>query len=396
VPLTGVNDEEYVAVIEQALAAVGPDDSTTRARLLALLAVEVTWDDPSGRRFELAEEAVAVARRLGDDACLFDVLAARQLSCWIPENIPTLLAEQPHLLALAAAGGDPQHQFLVRIWANIHLRDVGEMARADEMLAEAERLLTQVDVPTNRWVHAIQRCSQLCITGSAVEFEAAALEALALGQADDQPDAMLWFAPQLFVARSETGRLDEVLPLIRQQLEDNPGLPTWRTALCFSLTELGELDEATQLLTEMLAVDDPLPRDFVWLYGHCNLGYAASVVGTPAQAAQQYERLAPYAGRFPSIGLTVGRAVDHVLATLAARAGWPDRAEAHFADAARLHTSIGARSWLSRTHLEWGRFLLDQGETERAREFLVQAREMATEMGTVSVTAAATTLLQGD
>jgi tetratricopeptide (TPR) repeat protein len=391
--LTGVNDAEYVAVIEQALAAVGPEDSVVRARLLALLAVELTWEDRTGRRFEMADEAVAMARRVGDDACLLDVRMARVLSCWIPENVPALVADQPDLLALAVANGDPQSQFYVNIWASIHLREVGEMARANEALDEAERLLAQVDLPTNRWVLAIQRCSGVCITGSGDELEAAALHALELGQAADQPDALLWFAPQLFVARLSTGRIAEVLPLIRQQLEENPGLPTWRTALCLSLTEAGELDEAAELLTDLLAVDDPLPHDFVWLYGHCNIGIAASAVGTPEQAARQYERLAPYAGRFPSIGLAVHWSVDHVLATLAARAGWADRAEGHFADAVRLHEAVGARCGLARARVDWARFLLDQGEPERARELLVQALDLATEMGMTAVTARATALL---
>jgi hypothetical protein len=305
------------------------------------------------------------------------------------------VAELPGLLALAERGGDPQSLLNSHVWAIMHLRDLGDVARGDELMANVETLLAEVDMPTNRWLVAIHRCARLSISGTGDEIELAALEAFQLGEAASQPDALQWFAPQLFTARFEQGRMAEVIPLIRTQLAENPNLPTWSAALAGALVEVGELDEAAETVTALLGGDDPFHHDFTWLFGHCFAGLATSVVGTPEQAALQYERIAPYAGRFPCIGLVVHRAVDHILAVLAARAGWPYRAEAHFADAARWHESLGADGWLARTRLEWGRFLLDQGEPERARDLLVQARDVATERGMAGVAGAATSLLDG-
>ena len=66
-------DPDRLAVLEAALAAVGPADSTTRARLLACLAEEIDPRDAI-RRCELAGEAIDMARRTGDDATLLAVL----------------------------------------------------------------------------------------------------------------------------------------------------------------------------------------------------------------------------------------------------------------------------------------------------------------------------------
>ena len=78
------------------------------------------------------------------------------------------------------------------------------------------------------------------------------------------------------------------------------------------------------------------------------------------------------------------------LSVVAARAGWPDRAEAHFADAARLHESLGADGWLARTRLEWGRFLLDPGRARTGtRACWCRRATLATERGAADVAAAA-------
>ena len=66
VELSADSARELVRCIEAALEAVGPADSVTRARLLSVLALERVWGDPDLQRLELVDEALAMARRLGD------------------------------------------------------------------------------------------------------------------------------------------------------------------------------------------------------------------------------------------------------------------------------------------------------------------------------------------
>jgi predicted ATPase len=55
-----------VALLREALDAVGPQDSSVRARLLGSLALATYFPDPHVHSVQLSAEAVAIARRLGE------------------------------------------------------------------------------------------------------------------------------------------------------------------------------------------------------------------------------------------------------------------------------------------------------------------------------------------
>ena len=80
VSLTGGNsrmgsvDVELVALLEEALEALGPDPSSERARLLASLAVEIQHGADDARRMALGREAMAIARATQDPVALGYVL----------------------------------------------------------------------------------------------------------------------------------------------------------------------------------------------------------------------------------------------------------------------------------------------------------------------------------
>ena len=82
----GEVDDERVAALEAALDAAGGDDSPTRARLLAALAVEIDYAGDRERRLRLADEALAIARRTGDVATLAHVLLQRFFAICSPDD----------------------------------------------------------------------------------------------------------------------------------------------------------------------------------------------------------------------------------------------------------------------------------------------------------------------
>ena len=67
-------DDERVDVLQQALERLGDVDSPDRARLLALLCVERTYDGDADQRLTLATQAVDMARRTGDPTVLVDAI----------------------------------------------------------------------------------------------------------------------------------------------------------------------------------------------------------------------------------------------------------------------------------------------------------------------------------
>ena len=84
---TGVVDEARIATLDAALAAVGDGDSADRARLLAAQGAELMYSRQWDRRVRLSDEALAIARRLGDREALTTVLNLRFVTLLAPETL---------------------------------------------------------------------------------------------------------------------------------------------------------------------------------------------------------------------------------------------------------------------------------------------------------------------
>ena len=76
----GTVDEPLIALLEEALEAVGEEDSPLRSQLLSGLAQELYWVDAAGRSNELGLEALEMARRVGDPQSLALALIRRQFT----------------------------------------------------------------------------------------------------------------------------------------------------------------------------------------------------------------------------------------------------------------------------------------------------------------------------
>ena len=68
-------DHEIVSLVSEALEAIEPGDSVLRVELMCGLGQELYWEDAQGKAAPLGREAVAMARRLGDDRALAAALA---------------------------------------------------------------------------------------------------------------------------------------------------------------------------------------------------------------------------------------------------------------------------------------------------------------------------------
>ncbi|MGH8978358.1 MAG: ATP-binding protein, partial [Acidimicrobiia bacterium] len=78
---TGETDEEAVAALEATLELFADrDDDGTKAALLAALASELVWAEDGARRFELSDQALAMARRAADPRALARVLVLRNMT----------------------------------------------------------------------------------------------------------------------------------------------------------------------------------------------------------------------------------------------------------------------------------------------------------------------------
>ena len=384
----GEVDDDRVVSLEAALEAT-EDDAPTRARLLAVLGTELVFAGDRERRVRLADEALAIARRAGDDSTLAHVLLQNYYTIFSPDTHEKRLAYTEELVALAARLGDPVITARASIYRARSLAESGDMEAADPCLDRAERLVEELGQPTLRWLVGHVRTLRTILAGDLQEGERRAHAAFELGQATGQRDAPTYLAAQLFLVRFDQGRLGELEDRFAQLMAAAPGLPAVRAYLALLLCELDRPDEALEH-NERLAVENfgGLPLDATWILGMPLCAAVCAYLGDRARAPVLFHLLVPYASQLVfTAGGALG-AVAHYLAILATTSGDFDEAERRFADAAGTHERIGAPIWLARTRVEWARMLINRGrpgDADEARELLGQTLTAAREHGLANI-----------
>jgi DNA-binding SARP family transcriptional activator len=385
-PLTivGAAGPERVALLERVLAALGPEDTGARARVLVALASELHHStDP--RRHEFARQAVAVARRLGDPACLGQVLGVAGFALWAPENLPEFLEIASELTGLADQLGDP----LLEIDAGLALyyaaAQHGDLDRARVALATATRAAEGLGQPALRLrtMLAQQTCAML--DGRSGDFRRCAAEALHFGEVLDNFDRLGIYHGDGAIMRLLEGRLDEALDQI-SAMPELASVPVMRALQAWAYAEMGRLPEAATHVAGLGGASlSEVPRNYYVLMTLAVLAGASGPLGDVDLARRLHDELLPYRAEMLVAQVSAIGPVAHYLGVLAAVLGCPDEAEEHFAFAADLQERTGARGLLVRTRLEWTRLLLARGrpgDTERAHALATAALELAHDLDT--------------
>jgi DNA-binding SARP family transcriptional activator len=391
-------DHDRVSVLEAALAA-NPDPSPTRARLLALLAVELTFSPAdTERRRQLSAEALALARDLGDDDTLAQVLVARCGAVWDPDSLADRRERIAEAAGLAAVGSDP----FARIMVGLRRWDLGMEAAdrgdADAGLADAGRLAEAIARPALRWQVRVRQTTRAVILGRLGEAAELLRDAHELGLVSGQPDAEMIFVAQLYFLRREQGRLGEMVDLIGGASVGHP-IPGWRAALAAIYQEVGRLDEARRTLERYMAEEyGALAFDQGWLLLTTVLAHVSSGLDHAPSAAVLYGHLLPYRGQVAIRPPGGTGSVDRHLGRLAVTLGRFEDAARHFRRASAIYTRLGAQGWLARTQVGSARLLLRRGragDRRRAAELLAEAEATAARLGLRGVEREARALSDG-
>ena len=386
VSASGVVDEERIAILRAALEAVGTDDSRERALLLATLASELSFAPGFERRKALSDEAVAIARQLGDEATLCQVLSARFVPVWIPETLDERLAGADESVRIADQLGDPLAQFKAIHWHGVALVQAARMEEARRAVEREKALAARLGEPTARWLACYDDANIAIVAGRLDDAERLAGEALALGLESGQPDARSFHATQLMNVRHEQGRLAELQPMIAATVRDNPGIPAFRALLALACVEGGLRERAAELLlAESLA---ELPNDVTWLAGHVIWAHVCAGVGDVDRAEALYERLEAYGAQIAYTGISAWGDVDHALGRLATLLGRYEEAERRLAASGERYRRAGAPIWLARAALDEAALRLERGapgDAERARALLETAQAEGRRLGAAQI-----------
>jgi tetratricopeptide (TPR) repeat protein len=388
--------QQFIGLVEAALRRLDPADSPLRAMLLSRFAMAMYFAAPERqqealeRRDRLSAEALAMARRLGDDSVLAPVLYARCFATLGPDNLVERMALTTELIRLAEALGTQELTLVARRWQLVSCLEIGDVVGAEQGLLQYMRRADELRQPAYLYWAAILRSNLALLHGEFDEAERLSFEALAIRQrlggigAGEMDNGV---AAQIHAIRREQGRLAELEPIAAALVEQLPEVPGWRMSLAVIHASTGQVP-AARVHFDVLARDGftHLPRDGVWLAMMAGLTEVCSALGDTARAEQLYNLLFPFRQRFVviSFGFACLGSVAHFLGQLATvRSRW-EEARRHFNTAFEMETRMGARPALARTAHQYARMLLAQDQSDgqrRAQELLAMAAETAGELG---------------
>ena len=378
----GKVDVERVAAIERALELDDPPQPDRRARLLSLLAVELTFAPEHARRWALAEEAIALARQAGDPRTLAVVLADSAYACWAPDTLPKRAEYVRELMALVMEVQDLRVEYFAALRQTHIAMELCDFARADAALARIHAIAEQTRQPTLRWNVGFTAAAVRCTRGELEAGERLAEQALQIGQESGEPDAAMAYGATLISNRMYQGRGAEVIGLLEQAVADFPGVPAWEAALGRTYCFIDRRPDGAEILERAAGQRfGHLGHDQMRMCGLAMHADTAAQTGSVQAAAVLYELLDPYADQFVWNG---GMGFGHArmsLALLTATLGRHAEADAHFAFACAFHHEHGLRVSEARSELGWAEALADRGETERAREHAARTLELARKHG---------------
>ncbi len=393
----GSTDADKMEVLEMALARL-PGDHPDRALLLANLCKELPGDCSLERRQALSDEALAIAEASGDETNIVRVLNQVSLPLRVPPLLDQSLSRSGDALALAERIGDPVLLFEAAAVRNVTAVQAGDVVELDRSIEIARALASRLNQPTISWVLAIEQATRSLIAGDTDRAEQLATDALKIGNESGQPDAALFFGAQYFGVSWQRGTLADLVPLMVQTIEKNPGLPLLLAALALAHAEAGRMSDASQLLADEASTDLATPLTSSWLTNRTLYAEVAIECGDAKSAARQFEQLAPWARQFSAGGLSAEGPVSHYLGGLGAVLGRYDEAQAYFVQSAAMSGRMGSKFFAARTDLWWGRMLAKLragGDAEKARDLLTKAHTVAAANGYRVVERQAVAALQG-
>lgn len=281
------------ALLDAALDAVGPHDSPRRVQLLSRLAGNVAFAEPPRDRADaLSAEALAMARRLGDERLVLTALMARHAALLHVGRLDERLAISREFMGLCAG-----HRELLVERAHWRLYDLLEHADVDAALAEQPRLdaLAQ-ELRQPQWHSAAHGWRGLWaeLAGDVAHAERCAEACLRDGRRADLKDALSTWAASLLMLRRRQGRLGELGPVVRRLARADARRTGWRSAHGLILAETGDEARARAIYREELAgLADALPQ--FWLTRAAMLSELCVRLRDADGARVLHAALAPYA-----------------------------------------------------------------------------------------------------
>ncbi len=366
--------------IDRAISALPAGDSEERCSLLSRLTfVRSVTDDPAALE-PLADEAVAMARRLGVPDMIAWALGAKFFLLINTPRLREAEALSREYEKIAQGAGRARFGVLAaRSFVQLSLRR-GDRKGFDRDLEGIRVWLKRTRLRMG--IIAGLRAADALAAGRFADARALASE-LRGGAATNLP-----FRAVVVAARLEEGRLAQVADAVEPFAASMPRwAQAYRCVAASARAALGQLDAARALFDE-LARDDfsALPRDWAWQLSLRHLAETCALLGSAEGARQLEPHIAAYSGQLlVAFGMAaIEGAADRALGQVLATQGRLDEALDCYARALVLEEGFGATALASRTRYWWARALLERsapGDRDRAQTLASECVSVTSSLG---------------
>jgi predicted ATPase/DNA-binding SARP family transcriptional activator len=377
----GQVDTELIAMLRRALEVTDGQVDLDRVKLLARLCGAIYYAPDRQQMKDLSEEAIRIARRLGDPEALAYARAALRRALWDPSHLTERLAASTEMLTYARRAENLELQLQAHAWLVVDLLERGDRAAVEAQMATFSAGAEELRQPLYLWQARVWRATSALLEGRLAEAEELAADALAAGGPAEEVTAGQYYAIQLLATRREQARMGELEAAARQMVQGNPGRPAWRAALVVMLCESDQLTRARGEFEELAAEGfGDIPHDGDWLATMTLLCDACVVLRDARHAGELYDQLRPYGevNVVAGIGTLCFGSASRYLGKLAATMGRTADAEEYFERAMEANAALRSPVLLAHTQLDQAASL---GPGARARGLIDEAAETAERLG---------------
>ncbi|HEV8274934.1 MAG TPA: AAA family ATPase [Streptosporangiaceae bacterium] len=374
--------DDIIALLETALRALHGTRTTLEAQLTASLARELTHSVPDhrSRARPLSQQALGLARELGDPATLGVCLLAGHDVLWTPGRAAERIDLAREIADLAVRTADPErHAEGVLLTATALLETGSAAFRA--ALTEYLYLTEGFGQPRHDYMALTRRSALALIDGQLDEARQLIDQASALGERICEPDTVNVRTGQLLVLARACGIPDQLRATAAEAIRCWLGVPAHAHAVAAGLLALagepGDLDAARRALDTVTAIgtwrDD---RSYLWSLFVGGMATAAARLGDQVLCAQLLAELEPVTstcGVGGSLVCFVGSNA-HWAGIVSGALGRTEQARHWLEQGLAVHRRLGARAWEAESHLELAKVEPAGSHAERAAQLAAELR----------------------
>jgi DNA-binding CsgD family transcriptional regulator/tetratricopeptide (TPR) repeat protein len=376
-------DSRSALLLNEALDGLSPADVAVRVRVMGSLARDRLHAGKPDEAKALGSEAVAMARGLNDPAALATSLAALADFPWQPHETEQMLAQANEMAEMGERANDLEVALRGHFRRASLMLELGDIPATIEVVETMSRINTRLRQPFFTLFELSLRTTLALARGEIEKAERLIVQNVKmLPHVANDPTAL-----QIFTLRREQGRLRDLGPMVTMFARSNPAATTWQPGLVLLYVELGDLESARAVFTDLAANNfGSIPRDGRFATCIIFLAEVCIALGETAHASALYRLLSPWKGRNIVMGGGTGfwGSSDRFLGLLSTIQGrWLD-AERHFVEALAMNERVGAFAHLGHTEHDFAAMLLTRGypgDAANAGTLLFKAEERAATLG---------------